>query len=65
MSLFESVTNVCVGFVLAVLTQLIALPSFGAHLSMMDNLMLAALFTTVSIARSYTLRRLFEALRPK
>jgi hypothetical protein len=64
MSLVESVTNVCVGFVLAVLTQLIALPWLGAHLSMTENLTLAGLFTIVSIARSYTLRRLFEWLRP-
>ena len=63
MSLLESVVNVCVGFVLAVLTQLIALPWFGVRMSMGENLALGAVFTAVSVARSFALRRLFEALR--
>jgi hypothetical protein len=63
MSLVESVTNVCVGFVLAVLTQLVALPWFGVHLPFEANFMLGGVFTAVSIIRSYVLRRLFERLR--
>ena len=46
MSLVESVTNVSVGFVLAVLTQLAALPWFGVHLSVAGNFMLGG-FTAV------------------
>ncbi len=63
MSLVESVTNMSVGFGLAVLTQLIALPLFGVHISMSENLVLGAVFTGVSVIRSYTLRRLFEGLQ--
>jgi hypothetical protein len=63
MSLVESITNVCVGFVLAVLTQLAALPWFGVHLSVAGNFTLGGIFTAVSMARSYALRRLFERLR--
>jgi hypothetical protein len=63
MSLVESLTNVCVGFVLAVLTQLAALPWFGVHLSVTGNFMLGGIFTAVSVTRSYVLRRLFESLR--
>ena len=62
-SLVESVANVCVGFVLAVLIQLIVLPRFDVHVSMGENLALGAVFTAVSVARSFALRRLFEALR--
>jgi hypothetical protein len=65
MSLVESVTNVCVGFGLAVLTQLIALPWFGVHMSIAENFALGGMFTAISIARSFALRRLFEALRLK
>jgi hypothetical protein len=64
MSLTESIVSVCVGFGLALLIQLIALPWFGVHLSMPENLMLSVIFTSASIARSYVLRRLFEMLRP-
>jgi hypothetical protein len=63
MSFVESVVNVCVGFVLAVLTQLTALPWFGVHISIGENFTLGGLFTAVSVARSFILRRAFEALR--
>ena len=63
MSLVEAVANVIVGYILAVLLQLAAFPLFGIETSVGDHLGLAALFTATSLARSYALRRLFEALR--
>lgn len=63
MSLAEAVANVLVGYGIAVVTQMLVFPLFGLHTSLADNLMIGAIFTGVSIARSYTLRRLFEALR--
>jgi hypothetical protein len=63
MSLLEAVTNVVVGYVVAVLTQLLLLPAFGLQLAMKENLVIAGVFTVVSIARSYLLRRLFERVR--
>jgi hypothetical protein len=63
MSLVESIANVVAGFGLAVLTQLAVLPWFDVRLSMVENLIVGAIFTLVSIVRSYTLRRLFETLR--
>ena len=65
MSVIESVANVCVGFGLAVLTQLIALPWFGVHMTMKENMTLGGIFTAVSVVRSYALRRLFEAIRSR
>lgn len=63
MSLVEAVTNVVVGFGVAVLTQILVFPLFGLHVSLADNLAIGAAFTTASIARSYLLRRLFEGIR--
>ena len=63
MSLVESIANVAVGYCLAVVTQLVAFPLFGLEVSLTDNLTIGAIFTAVSIGRSYCLRRLFEALR--
>ena len=63
MSLVEAVTNTVVGYLLAVVVQLVAFPLFGLEVGLSENLAIAVLFTTVSIARSYTLRRLFERLR--
>jgi hypothetical protein len=60
MSLFEAVTNVTVGYVLAVATQVVVFPWFGLHASLGDNLGIGAVFTSISLIRSYALRRLFE-----
>lgn len=65
MSLVEAVANVMVGFGLAVLTQTIVFPLFGLSTSIEQNLQIGAIFTAVSIVRSFTLRRLFEALRTR
>lgn len=62
MSLVESLTNVLVGYGVAVLTQLLVFPLFGLHTTLAENLVIGAIFTVVSIARSFALRRLFEAL---
>jgi hypothetical protein len=63
MSALEAVTNVVVGFVLALIVQTVAFPVFGLEVSMTDNLLISAVFTAMSIVRSFMLRRLFEAIR--
>jgi len=63
MSMVEAVANVAVGYGIAVATQAMVFPMFGLRASLSDNLLIGAIFTAVSVARSYTLRRLFEALR--
>jgi len=60
MSLLEAITNVAVGYALAVVTQIVAFPWFGLRTDLGDNLALGALFTIISLLRSYALRRLFE-----
>lgn len=63
MSLVESVANVVVGYGVAVVTQIMIFPVFGLHTTLAQNLKMGAVFTVVSIARSYLLRRLFERIR--
>jgi len=63
MSLIEAVTNVAVGYVLAVATQIIVFPWFGLYPSLGDNLALGAVFLGISLLRSYALRRLFAHWR--
>ena len=63
MSLVESVANVIVGYGVAVVTQILVFPVFGLHVTLEQNLQMGAVFTLVSIARSFALRRVFEALR--
>jgi hypothetical protein len=63
MSLAEAGTNVVVGFLLALATQLGAFPLFGLRVSLTDNVLIGGIFTAVSLVRSFILRRLFEAIR--
>lgn len=61
MSFVEAVTNISVGYGVAVLTQIIVFPLFGLQASLAENLLMGAMFTVVSLLRSYALRRLFNA----
>ena len=61
LSFVEAITNIVVGYALAVLTQIIVFPLFGLQASLGENLLIGGLFTCTSLARSYVLRRLFNA----
>ena len=63
MSLVESLANVIVGYGVAVVTQILIFPVLGLHTTLAQNLKMGAMFTIVSIARSFVLRRIFEAIR--
>ena len=59
-SLLESVTGTAVGFVVALLSQLIIFPAFGIHVPMSDHLLIVLYFTVISVARVYLMRRVFN-----
>lgn len=63
MSGVESVANVAVGYGVAVGAQIVVFPWFGLHASLPDTLAIGAIFTVVSLVRSYTLRWVFNGLR--
>jgi hypothetical protein len=60
-SLMESVTNVGIGFVVAVIGNALILPVvLGVKMHFSENLIIALAFTVISIIRQYVLRRLFN-----
>ena len=61
-SFIESITNVLVGYLLAVVSQIIMFPFFNIHIRMRDNFIIGIWFTIISILRSYTLRRIFNKI---
>ena len=63
MSLIEAATNVVVGYVLAILTQIVVFPWFGLEAALGEHLAIGLAFVGVSLARGYLLRRLFETIR--
>ena len=65
MSFVEAATNVVAGLVLAMLAQILVFPLFGIALAIEANVAIASIFTALSVARSFLLRRVFEALRTR
>ena len=59
-SFLEAVTNVAIGFALALVTQALAYPLFGISTTLGTDSIIAAIFTVVSLIRSYLVRRAFE-----
>jgi hypothetical protein len=58
-SLVESVTNVAIGYLVALGSQLLVFPLYGITVDLATNLAIGAWFTAISIARSYLVRRWF------
>ena len=61
-SLVESCANVVIGYSVALLAQLAVFPLLGVAVSLNQNLLIGAIFTAVSLARGYCVRRLFNRL---
>ena len=60
-SLIEAFVNVLIGFGINFAANLVILPIFGYTPSLWDNFQIGLLYTVVSIARSYIIRRWFNA----
>ena len=63
MSMVEAITNVLVGYGVAVVTQILIFPIFGLQTTLGQNLAMGGIFTIVSLLRSFALRRFFESFR--
>ena len=63
MSFVEAATNVVVGYVLAIATQIVVFPWFGIEAALGEHLAIGLAFVGISLARGYLLRRLFELIR--
>ena len=61
-SAVESVANVAIGYVVSLAANATILPMFGIAISLSDNLAIGAIYTAISIARSYCVRRAFNKL---
>ena len=62
LSAVEAVVNVAIGYGVALCAQIAVFPMFGMTVSLGDNLAIGAIFTAVSLVRSYAVRRLFNAI---
>jgi hypothetical protein len=63
MSFVEAIANMVIGYVLAIATQIAVFPWFGIETGLAEHLAIGMALVAVSLARSYLLRRPFEAIR--
>lgn len=59
-SFIESISNVLIGYGVALASQILVFPLFNIHISLKQNIAIGAIFTVISIARSYLIRRFFN-----
>ena len=64
-SLLESFANIAIGYLVALAAQLIVFPLMDIPVRLDQNLVIGAIFTVVSLARSYALRRFFNWMHMK
>lgn len=63
-SVAEAGANIAVGFGVNFMANILILPLFGfASLTLEKNLLIGAVYTVISLARSYVLRRWFNNLK--
>ncbi len=60
-SLIEAMINVAIGFAINFAANLVILPLIGFQISIGQNLFIGVLYTLISVARSYVVRRWFNA----
>ncbi len=63
MSMIEAATNVVVGYLLAIATQIVVFPWFGIETGLAEHMTIGLAFVVVSLLRGDALRRLFEMVR--
>ena len=61
-SFTEAWANIAVGFTVNYTANLLIFPLFGFHISLQANFLMGVIYTAISLARSYTLRRWFNGL---
>lgn len=64
-SLIETVTGTAIGYSVAVVTQVVVFPWFNLQVSTSQNLLIAAVFTIISLVRGYWVRRLFNHMHKR
>ena len=60
MSFIESWTNIFIGYTINFTANALLLPLFVKDFTVSDNLILGVLYTTISLIRSYCIRRWFN-----
>ena len=61
-SALESITNVVIGLIMSIVTQMILYPILGIPVTFSQNLIITGVFFVISFVRGYVIRRFFNSL---
>ena len=64
-SLIESMTNIAVGYGVALISQIVIFHFYGISATLEQNITIGLWFTVISLIRSYCLRRIFTHITEK
>ena len=59
-SIAESLTNIGIGIAVGFTSNIIVLPAFGYDVTLQDATLISLVFTVISFARSYIVRRVYN-----
>lgn len=60
-SLIETVFNTAIGLGVSVVANQLVFPRFGFYPSLSENITISVIYTVISVARGYCVRRFFNA----
>lgn len=60
-SFIEAVINIIIGLAINLTANALVFPLFGWQITAADNILLGSIYTVISLVRSYTIRRWFNA----
>lgn len=64
-SLIESLTNIAIGYTVALISQVVIFSFYGVSLPLSTNAEIGVWFTVVSLVRQYCIRRWFTRITEK
>lgn len=64
-SFLEATANILIGSLISLLVQRLVFPLYGIQITLSQDIQIVAIFTVVSIVRSYVLRRVFNRFHKK
>lgn len=65
MSMVEVAVSTAIGYAVALATQMVVFPMLGIAVTVIENVWIGVIFTAVSLARGYAVRRLFNYLHTR
>ena len=62
-SFYEAWVNIFIGYSVNLIANMLIFPLFGFHITVTQNIVMGVIYTAISLARSYAIRRWFNGFK--